>query len=395
MLMIKRNRLTFIILCIVLSLALGFGLATPTFAAECTGAETSILDCEAGGDGGIWYIIKLITDILTAGIGVLATVGFIIGGYTILTAKDDQAKVTKAKKRMLEIVIGLVAWGLFWLGLNLLLPNGSLHNDAAGITGISIEITETPEIGEYTKPEITIYPDTIQNQTYTLKSEDPLIAMITGGNSIKCIAYGPATITVISANGLKDTATVMCKEKTISTNGNPNNGGNDSGDDNDGTIYYEPYQIATVVSLFNTMPDQDYNTLKQLAKTRYGLSEDNFIGVVAWARTENYENHNPGDASGIYMAYLCSSVAINIASDYEANGNGSGWLNEMLGYAPQSVYSSSRYWGTDGYYQSNLKIVRIALDHKFPNVKNCNGMSTPSNPVYTWTSVYGEKDYVW
>ena len=55
--------------------------------------------------------------VLTAG-----TIGLIICGYIWLTAQDNAAKVEMAKKRMLDIVIGLVAWVLLAALANLIIP---------------------------------------------------------------------------------------------------------------------------------------------------------------------------------------------------------------------------------------------------------------------------------
>lgn len=65
----------------------------------------------------------LIINILTAGVIVAATIGIIICGYTVLTARDDASKVEKAKRRLFEIVIGLVAWVLGAALIHFILPH--------------------------------------------------------------------------------------------------------------------------------------------------------------------------------------------------------------------------------------------------------------------------------
>jgi hypothetical protein len=42
-----------------------------------------------------------------------------------MTARDNEAQVAKAKRRMLEIVIGIVAWVLLALIGNLFIPKSS------------------------------------------------------------------------------------------------------------------------------------------------------------------------------------------------------------------------------------------------------------------------------
>lgn len=80
--------------------------------------ETSILP----DSGGIMGLLQLIVKILFYGLGAAAVVGVVVAGIMYLTARDNEAQVTKAKTRLLEIVIGLVAWALMWTVLHFLIP---------------------------------------------------------------------------------------------------------------------------------------------------------------------------------------------------------------------------------------------------------------------------------
>jgi len=82
--------------------------------------DTSILP----GDMDINGILKLVLNILVYGLGAAAVLGVIIAGIQYMTARDDVAQVAKAKKRLIEIVIGLVAWALMFTVLNWLIPGG-------------------------------------------------------------------------------------------------------------------------------------------------------------------------------------------------------------------------------------------------------------------------------
>ena len=82
--------------------------------------ETSILP----EDFNIDKILKLVLNILVYGLGAAAVLGVIIAGIQYMTARDDVAQVAKAKKRLIEIVIGLVAWALMFTVLNWLIPGG-------------------------------------------------------------------------------------------------------------------------------------------------------------------------------------------------------------------------------------------------------------------------------
>lgn len=94
-------------------------------------AETVDTNIIGGGNGvevtggqGIYDILRLIVTILTYGLGVAATIGVVIAGVMYLTAKDSPDKVAAAKKRLIEVVIGLVAWAVMAAVLNWLIPGG-------------------------------------------------------------------------------------------------------------------------------------------------------------------------------------------------------------------------------------------------------------------------------
>ena len=90
------------------------------FANSCNGLDTNIIGCSEG--GGISTIIKTVLNIIFAGISILATVGLILVGVRYMAARDDESQVAMAKKRALDIVIGLVAAGTVWVVVSLVLP---------------------------------------------------------------------------------------------------------------------------------------------------------------------------------------------------------------------------------------------------------------------------------
>lgn len=77
---------------------------------------------EINGEGTIRVIISFIASIMTAGIAVMATIGIIYSGFIVMTASGNVAQVTKAKQRILEIVVGILIWILVVAILDLLLP---------------------------------------------------------------------------------------------------------------------------------------------------------------------------------------------------------------------------------------------------------------------------------
>ncbi len=89
-----------------------------TFFAEDNKVNCAILNCDQGIDG----VLNLVVDIMTMGIGILGVLGIVITGIQYLTAGGSEEKTRKAKRRMFEIVIGLVAYAvvyafLTWLGV--------------------------------------------------------------------------------------------------------------------------------------------------------------------------------------------------------------------------------------------------------------------------------------
>lgn len=79
--------------------------------------DTSILP-----DTDIQGLLELVARILVYGLGVAAVIGVVVVGILYLTARDNEAQVTKAKQRLFDVVIGLVAWALLWTVLNWLTP---------------------------------------------------------------------------------------------------------------------------------------------------------------------------------------------------------------------------------------------------------------------------------
>lgn len=71
---------------------------------------------------GITRLLQLIVNILLYGIGIAAVVGVVVAGILYLTARDNEAQVAKAKTRLIEVVIGLLAWAMLFTLLRWLIP---------------------------------------------------------------------------------------------------------------------------------------------------------------------------------------------------------------------------------------------------------------------------------
>ena len=97
-----------------------------TIFGDALGSENaSILkDCASkDGEESIKCILELVVDIMTIGIGILGVIGISVTGIQYLTAGGSEEKTRKAKRRMFEIVIGLVAYVLIYAILKWLLPS--------------------------------------------------------------------------------------------------------------------------------------------------------------------------------------------------------------------------------------------------------------------------------
>ena len=114
-----------------MTLVLGLvGLGTPALAtsgSETMAVETAILKtCGDKADDengeGVMCILQTVVDVMTVGVGILGVLGITIVGIQYLTAGGNEEQTRKAKRRMVEIVIGLVAYVLIYALLKFLLP---------------------------------------------------------------------------------------------------------------------------------------------------------------------------------------------------------------------------------------------------------------------------------
>src|SRR5919202_530544 len=111
------------------SFMLGGMLATPVLA-DCGGAKTSIINCPQTSQGpdaknnGVWGVLLIALNILTAGVGIAAVGGIVYGAVLYTSAGDSAEQTKKAIEIIRNVVIGLVAYGLMYLVLNYLIPGG-------------------------------------------------------------------------------------------------------------------------------------------------------------------------------------------------------------------------------------------------------------------------------
>ncbi len=84
--------------------------------------ENGCYEKEDNNGQGVIDILNLVVNIMTIGIGILGVIGITIVGIQYLTAGGNEAMTRKAKTRLFEIIIGLVAYVLIYALLKWLMP---------------------------------------------------------------------------------------------------------------------------------------------------------------------------------------------------------------------------------------------------------------------------------
>ncbi|PID33189.1 hypothetical protein CR969_02100 [Candidatus Saccharibacteria bacterium] len=121
--MTKRNIFiaTIIGLTIMLTPVLAPQMAS---AKKCGGVETSLIECGGKGEDTIFNIIKIVIQIMTAGIGVLAVGATIAGGILYASAGGNPENIKKAASIWTNTVIGLILFAFLVAITNFLIPGG-------------------------------------------------------------------------------------------------------------------------------------------------------------------------------------------------------------------------------------------------------------------------------
>lgn len=115
---------------LVIALGLAILPATMTHAQSCGGVETSIIACDNPGDSGniedtgLWGILLLAINILTAGIAIAAVAGIVYGSILYTSAGGNQEQVKKAMGVFTNVVIGIIAYAGMYALLNFIIPGG-------------------------------------------------------------------------------------------------------------------------------------------------------------------------------------------------------------------------------------------------------------------------------
>jgi len=94
--------------------------------------DTAIIKCDnvdVGQAGvkntGLWSVLLLAVNVLTAGVGVVALAGIVYGSILYTSAGGNQEQVKKAMGIFTNVVIGIIAFAGMWALLTFLIPGGA------------------------------------------------------------------------------------------------------------------------------------------------------------------------------------------------------------------------------------------------------------------------------
>lgn len=124
-------------------------------AGEAASAATNCIDtmlfgkvCDACDGGAMLKVVAASIKILSAGIIVAATIGIIICGVMILTSKDNASQIAKARKRIIDIIIGVVVYALMFTILNFIIPGGIVESTTDTSTSSCPKVAKLPGAGD-------------------------------------------------------------------------------------------------------------------------------------------------------------------------------------------------------------------------------------------------------
>lgn len=122
------------VLAVGLVMALSFGWvleATPVLAADkiekiptsLFGDEVDVSADSKHPEKNVFFrLLYTFVNILIYGLGGLAVIGVVVAGIMYITSGDNEQKAVAARKRLIEVVIGLAVWALLYVILRLLVP---------------------------------------------------------------------------------------------------------------------------------------------------------------------------------------------------------------------------------------------------------------------------------
>jgi hypothetical protein len=116
----------------IITISVGLGLVLSVSApVALLSSSNALAACSSGADclqqgktGEIMKLLKLGLNILSGAVGVLAVIMVIVGGIQYSASNGDSSKVTAAKKKISNVLIGLLAYVFLYAFLQWLIPGG-------------------------------------------------------------------------------------------------------------------------------------------------------------------------------------------------------------------------------------------------------------------------------
>jgi hypothetical protein len=127
----KIKQTILVVFALLLSFVFVSASPTSTAYAKCGSTDTSVINCpQTGGNTtdpsktGIWGLLEVILNILTAGVAVVAVGGVVYGSVLYTAAGGNAEQVKKARDIIRNTIFGLVVYALMFAFLNYLIPGG-------------------------------------------------------------------------------------------------------------------------------------------------------------------------------------------------------------------------------------------------------------------------------
>ena len=136
------------LLAIVLSISLVGIMVAPTVLADCGGTKTSIVNCNQGGgttveSTGIWGLLILVINILSAGVVIAAIGGVVYGSIMYTTSGGSVEQTKKARAIIANTIVGIVLFLAMSAFLNYIIPGGMFSTSPTS-TPSTTTTTSTP-----------------------------------------------------------------------------------------------------------------------------------------------------------------------------------------------------------------------------------------------------------
>ncbi len=110
-------------------------------------------------------VVIIVANFLLSGIIIAGTISIIISGIQIITARDNANQIASGKKRILDTIIGIVAFGLMFVVLNLIIPGGvTLDSETLSSSETCPEVAVLPPPSEGGQPSQPGEPGVLQGE---------------------------------------------------------------------------------------------------------------------------------------------------------------------------------------------------------------------------------------